>query len=63
MGGPEPCMAVDQHKPEEVKHPLGRGRLPVPSEADRGRKRRGGLGLLHDIKNMFEASTLDSHGK
>jgi hypothetical protein len=56
-------MAVDQHKPEEVKHPLGRGRLPVPSEADRGRKRRGGLGLLHDIKNMFEASTLDSHGK
>src|SRR6478736_8557256 len=46
---PAGLVAVDQHKPEEVEHPVGWGRLPVPSEADRGGKRQGGLGLLHDI--------------
>jgi hypothetical protein len=41
---PAALVAVDQHKPEEVEHPVGRCRLPVPSEADRGGKRQGGLG-------------------
>jgi hypothetical protein len=49
LNAPPVSVTVDQHKPEEVEHPVGRGRLPVPSEADRGGKRQGGLGLLHDI--------------
>jgi hypothetical protein len=33
---PARLVAVDQHKPEEVEHPVGRGCLPIPREGDRG---------------------------
>jgi len=41
---PAGLVAVDQHNPEEVEHPVGRGRLPVPSEADRGANAKVGWG-------------------